>query len=79
MKSEHLTIFDVQERNWEWLKKNYSSPVSKFSGEYAAVFERKIVDHDKDLGRLARRVREKYPFNRVLVEYVSKEKVVLVL
>jgi len=53
--------------------------VRRFDGEYVAVFEREVVDHDKDLGRLARRVRDKFPFERVLVEYVSKEKAVLVL
>jgi len=79
MKSEYLTIFDEQEQNWQWFKKNYSRLVSRFDGEYVAVFERKIVGHDEDLGRLVRRVREKFTFNHVLVEFVSKEKVVLVL
>jgi len=79
LRSEYLTIFDEQEQNWEWFKKNYARLVRRFDGEYVAVFERGIVDHDKDLGRLARRVREKFPFDRVLVKFVSKEKVVLVL
>jgi len=79
MKSEYLTIFDEQELNWEWFKKNYSRFVSRFNGEYVAVFERRVVGHDADLGRLVKRVRGKFPFDRVLVEFVSKEKVVLVL
>lgn len=79
MQSEYLVIFDVLERNWVWFRRNYSRLVRKFDGEYVAVFEREVVDHDKDLGRLARRVRDKFPFERVLVEYVSKEKAVLVL
>jgi len=79
VQSEYLVIFDVLERNWVWFRRNYSRLVRKFDGEYVAVFEREVVDHDKDLGRLARRVRDKFPFERVLVEYVSKEKAVLVL
>mgnify|MGYP001106435828 CR=1 FL=1 len=79
MRSEYLTIFDMQEQNWMWFKKNYSRLVSRFDREYVAVFERKIVDHDKHLARLVRRVKQKFPFERVLVEFVSKEKVVLVL
>ena len=79
MQSEYLVIFDVLERNWVWFRRNYSRLVRRFDGEYVAVFEREVVDHDKDLGRLARRVRDKFPFERVLVEYVSKEKAVLVL
>jgi len=79
MRSEYLTIFDIHEQNWMWFKKNYSRLVSRFDGEYVAVFERRIADHDKNLGRLVRRVREKFPFERVLVEFVSKEKAVLVL
>jgi len=79
MRSEYLLIFDVQARNWEWFRRNYARLVKKFDGEYVAVFDRKVVDHDKDLSSLAGRVREKFPFERVLVEYVSREKVVLVL
>lgn len=79
MKVEYLTIFDEQEQNWEWFKKNYSRLVRKFNGQYVTVFERRVVDHDNDLGRLVRRVRGKFPFDRVLVEFVSKEKVVLIL
>lgn len=79
LKSEYLTVFDVQEQNWVWFKKNYSRLVRKFDGEYVAVFESRVVDHDRDMGRLARRIREKFPFDRVLVKFVSKEKVVLVL
>jgi len=79
VQSEYLVIFDVLERNWVWFRRNYSRLVRRFDGEYVAVFEREVVDHDKDLGRLARRVRDKFPFERVLVEYVSKEKAVLVL
>jgi len=79
MKVEYLTIFDKQEENWEWFKRNYSRLVGRFDGEHVAVFERKVVDHDKDLKRLVRRVKEKFPFEHVLVKFVSKEKVVLVL
>ena len=79
MKAEYLTIFDQQEENWEWFRKSYSRLVSKYDGEYVAVFERRVVDHDKDLGRLARRVKEKFPFEHALIKLVSKEKVVLVL
>lgn len=79
VRSEYLVIFDVQERNWKWFRRNYSRLVKRFDGEYVAVFDRRIVDHDKNLSLLASRVREKFPFDHVLIEYVSKEKAVLVL
>jgi len=79
MRSEYLTIFDVQEQNWVWFKRNYPRLVSKYDGEYLAVYECKVVDHDKDLSNMVGRVRGKFPFDRVLIEFVSKEKVVLVL
>jgi len=79
MSVEYLIIFDKQEENWGWFRRNYSRLVGRFDGEHVAVFECKVVDHDKDLRRLARRVKEKFPFERVLVEFVSREKVVLVL
>jgi len=79
MVSDVLLVFDAQEANWEWFRKNYSRLVAKFDGEYVAVFRCKVVDHDGDLSRLVGRVRTKFPFERVLVEFVSREKVVLVL
>jgi len=79
MNVEYLTIFDKQEENWEWFRKSYSRLVSKYDGEYVAVFERRVVDHDRSLSSLAKRVKKKFPFERILVEFVSKEKVVLVL
>jgi len=79
VKVEYLTIFDQQEENWEWFRKNYSRLVRKYDGEYVAVFERRVVGHDGSLSRLAKRVKKNFPFERILVEFVSKEKVVLVL
>ena len=79
MQSEYLAMFDDHEQNWAWFKKNYQQLLKKFNGEYVAIYQRKVVDHDKDLSHLAKRVKANYPSNRVLVEYVTSEKIVLVL
>ena len=71
MRVEYLTIFDKQEENWEWFKRNYSRLVDRFDGEHVAVFEREVVDHGKDPSGLVRRVKEKFPFEHVLVKFVS--------
>jgi hypothetical protein len=75
--SDYLVVFDSRERNWSWFKENYDDLVRRFDGEFVAVFECTVVDHDKDLSRLVSRIRKN--LSRVLVEYVTSRKIVLVL
>ena len=44
-----------------------------------AVYQAKVVDHDKNLTRLLNRVKKNYPEERVVVEYVSRRKRELIL
>jgi len=46
---------------------------------FVAIHKKRIVDHDKDLDPLVDRVSEKYPLNRTLIDFVTKEKLVLIL
>jgi len=49
------------ERNWSWFRENYEKLVKEFDGEFVAIYEQKVVDHDKELSELIERMREKYP------------------
>jgi hypothetical protein len=44
-----------------------------------AVYQAKVVDHDKNLTRLLNRVKKNYPEDKVVVEYVSRGKRELIL
>ncbi|MBC7090775.1 MAG: hypothetical protein H5T50_02530 [Nitrososphaeria archaeon] len=77
--SELFAIFEEHDRNWSWFKEHYDELVEKFDGEFVAVCEQKVIDHDREINVLMKRVREKYPKKHVLVEFVSREKIALIL
>jgi len=77
--SEVLTLFREHERNREWFEENRETLVDKYDGKFIAIHERTVVDFDKDVGKLMERVEKKYSPDRVSVEYVSKEKLQLIL
>jgi len=79
MQSEYLAMFEEHEQNWAWFRSNYQELLKKFDGEYVAIFGRRVVAHDKDLDKLVKRVKAKYPIWKVLVEFVTSEKLRLVL
>jgi hypothetical protein len=63
----------------EWFLRNYDELVEKYDGKFVAVYERRVVDCDESLDRLIERCSDRYPLERVIIEYVSKEKPLLVL
>jgi hypothetical protein len=52
--------------------------LDKFDEEFVAIHEQKVVDHDKEIGPLMERIR-KYSPKQVLVDFVSREKLALIL
>lgn len=77
--SELTALFDEHDKNWSWFEKHYDELVKKFDGEFVAVHEKKVVDHDKELSALMKRIESKYPADRVFVDFVSSEKLTLIL
>jgi len=74
-----LTLFREHERNREWFEKNRETLVEKYDRKFIAIYERAVVGFDEDIGRLMERIEKKYASDRVTVEYVSKEKLQLIL
>jgi len=77
--SEVLVLFREHELNREWFEENREKLVEEYDGKFIAIYKRDVVDFDEDVGRLVKRVEEKYSPDRVSVEYVSKEKLQLIL
>jgi hypothetical protein len=44
-----------------------------------AVYEQKVLDHDKELNALMKRIESKYSADRIFVDFVSSEKLTLIL
>ncbi len=77
--SEYLMLFDVHESNRRWFEENYDALVKKFDKKFIAIYDQKVVDSDPDLDRLISRVEAKFPLEKVSIEYVTKEKIQLIL
>jgi len=74
-----LTLLVKHGEDMEWFLSDYDKLVEKYDGRFVAVYERSVVDSDEDLDRLIGRVSDKCPLERVILEYVSEDKPLLVL
>ena len=77
--SEILALFNEHDKNWSWFREHYDELVEEFDGEFVAIYEQKVVDHDKEISSLMERIKKKYSLKQVLVDFVSKEKLALIL
>jgi len=77
--NEVLVLFEEQERNRRWFEENHDKLVEAYNDRFIAIFEGVVVDSDEDIKRLVDRLEEKYPPERISIEYVSKEKLQLIL
>lgn len=63
-----------------WFQDNYQNLKKQFKGEYVAVKEARVVDHDKDYHLLLKRLRGRYPdLHNLVVEHINEQKKVFVL
>lgn len=77
--SELVALFDEHDKNWSWFEEHYHKLLKRFDGEFVAIYEQLVVDHDKELSVLMKRIEAKYPPDRVFVDFVSSEKLTLIL
>jgi len=50
-----------------------------FDGEFVAIYKQSVIDHDKDLSALMERIKVKYPAEYVYIDFVTSEKLTLIL
>jgi hypothetical protein len=62
-----------QDREIEAFQQMHSDLLVRFAGEYVAIFEAELVDHDADLAALLERVEQRYPDDFVLIRPVRQE------
>jgi hypothetical protein len=71
--------FNEWTENHAWFRTNYVRLGRKFDRQNVAVYHRRVVDHDRSLAKLLNRIRNNYPEDRVVIEYVTRNKRELVL
>jgi hypothetical protein len=64
-----------------WFQDNYRDLKKMFKGEYVAVVHSKVIDHDKDLHQVLKRLRERKGLDTssMVIEFVNPEHKVFVL
>jgi len=79
--SSVVAVLSRYEQNAKWISKHYEELKKKFRDEWVAAFDSAIVDHDRELNKLVRRLRKKYPedYNEIAVEYVTTKEIELIL
>ncbi|MDI6655786.1 MAG: DUF5678 domain-containing protein [Candidatus Hydrothermarchaeota archaeon] len=74
---EHIDEF---EKNQKWFRENFNKILKQYKEEFVAIFKERIIDHDKDLERLAGRVKaETKGAKGAYIEYVSDKPVEMIL
>ena len=64
-------------RNRAWAKENRQELIAKFGeGTYLAVSRESVIDSDRDMGALAKRLRRDYPeeMKSMAIEFLGEEK-----
>jgi hypothetical protein len=79
LSTDYLAIFTEDEKNKEWYQKNYKKLIQKYDGQYIAIYKQKIIDYDKNLDNLLKRIEKKYPKEHVLIEFVTSQRLELIL
>jgi hypothetical protein len=68
------------EKNMKWFQKNYERLRELYSGQYVAVKDDAVVKANEDVRVLIKELREEHKdIGAFVVEYVSKEKIELIL
>lgn len=72
-------IFAEAKENQKWLEKNWKTLVKQYPEQFIFVSNKKVIDHDSDMDRLLDKVPHKYRKKEHTIEYVTREKVKLIL
>lgn len=71
--------FEQAKKNWKWFEQNRERLLGKYSEEFVAISEEKVMAHDAELDKLLENIPVEYKDKERLVEYLSKEGIELVL
>ena len=63
----------AMEQEVEAFKKMHSQLMASIPGEYAAIYQGQLIDHDPDMLELLRRIESHYPGQPVLIRQVQAE------
>ena len=60
-------------RNFQWFRDNYKDLYKKYKGEYVAINDSKVIDHDVDYERLIiNRLKQRFAGDTIRVFFIGK-------
>ena len=77
--SEYIALFEKYDENARWFEERYDELVKVYDGEFVAVSGNRVVDHDRSIRSLMKRIQTKVPVEEVFVDYVTSRKLQFVL
>lgn len=83
-------VFDEQEvlrglrsfeRDSRWIDKHHEELKRLYPDEWVACYEERIIEHDKKLEALVKRLKTKYPEEKkhIAVEFIETEEIEMIL
>jgi len=78
--AKHLLHMNEFEKNQRWLRVNFKRLLRKYKNMFVAVWNQRVVDKDKDLEKLSKRVRKEYKEKKgIVIEYLSPQPLEMIL
>lgn len=76
-----VQLLSKASENRSWVSANYVNLTKKYRDRWVAILDKAVIDDDKDLQKLATRLRKKLDkrYAEVAMEYVTEKPVVMVL
>lgn len=68
---------DVLAADIAWYQRNRSKLLQRYQGEYVAIVDAAVVDHDRDFSALAERVFGRFGYRSIYMPRVQREDVVV--
>jgi hypothetical protein len=79
--AKEIRDLKAAEQDSVWIAEHYERLRKKYDHQFIAVYRRRVIDHDRDGARLARRLKVRHgeTESNITVTYVTREKVDLLL
>ncbi|MEM3697102.1 MAG: DUF5678 domain-containing protein [Candidatus Bathyarchaeia archaeon] len=79
--SSVVAVLSRYEENAKWVSRHYEELKKKYVDEWIAVSDETVIDHDRDLGKLVKRLRKNYTesYNEIAIAYVTAKEIELIL
>lgn len=72
--AKHLLHMKEFERNQRWLRVNLKRLLRKYKNMFIAIWRQNVVDKDKNLEKLSKRVHKEYKDQKgIVIEYLSPQ------